>query len=158
MLGGELRDGRFSEAAKCFAIEAVVACALGAQTVHSHCSPCLRAVGETLGPDRNPGSWVLARAGAHFLSDAEKCCVSLLFAHCRVFGFRSRPARRSVSRAQFSVSRKWLLASLGLPEPADFDVREATSQAQKLGKIVKLVDDFLIFQPTGCLGQCATLF
>ena len=53
--------------------------------------------------------------GAHFLSDAEKCCVSLLPAHCRVFGFRSRPARRSVSRAQFSVSRKWLLASLGLP-------------------------------------------
>ena len=43
-------------------------------------------------------------------------------------------------------------------EPADVDVREATSQAQKLAEIAKLVDDFLIFQPTGCLGQCATLF
>ena len=50
---------------------------------------------------------------AHFLSGAEKCCVSLLSAHFRFFGFCSRPARRGVSRAQFSVSRKWLLASLG---------------------------------------------
>ena len=50
---------------------------------------------------------------AHFLSGAEKCCVFLLVAHFHVFGFRSRPARRSVSPAQFSVSRKWLLAYLG---------------------------------------------
>ena len=50
---------------------------------------------------------------AHFLSGSEKCCVFLLVAHFHVFGFRSRLARRSVSRAQFSVSRKWLLACLG---------------------------------------------
>ena len=32
-------------------------------------------------------------------------------------------------------------------EPADFDVREATSQAQKLAEIAKLVDDFLPHLP-----------
>ena len=36
--------------------------------------------------------------GARFLSDAEKCCVSLLPAHCRVSKFRFQPARRGVSR------------------------------------------------------------
>ena len=35
---------------------------------------------------------------AHFLSGTEKCCVSLLHAHCRSFRFRIRPARRGVSR------------------------------------------------------------
>ena len=35
---------------------------------------------------------------AHFLSGAEKCCVSPLSANFRVFGFRSRPARGGVSR------------------------------------------------------------
>ena len=45
---------------------------------------------------------------AHFLSSAEKCCVSLLSAHFCVFGFCSRSARWGVSQAQFTVTRKWL--------------------------------------------------
>ena len=50
----------------------------------------------------------------------------------------------------------WLLLArpASVTEPADVDVREATSQAQKLAETAKLVDDFLIFQPPGCtLGR-----
>ena len=47
---------------------------------------------------------------AHFLSSAEKCCVSLLSAHFCVFGFCSRSARWGVSQAQFTVTRNWLQA------------------------------------------------
>ena len=54
--------GRLSEPVMRFTIEAVVACALGAQTVHSHYFPAYGLWGGTLGPDRISGSWVLARA------------------------------------------------------------------------------------------------
>ena len=53
-------------------------------------------------------------------------------------------------------SSPFLARPASVTEPAGVDVREATSQAQKLAEIAKLVDDFLIFQPSGCtLGRFA---
>ena len=59
--------------------------------------------GRTLGPDRISGSLFLAsgterQSGRALLRLCEKCCVSLSSAHCRVSGFRFRPARPGVSR------------------------------------------------------------
>ena len=113
--------GRLSEPVKRFTIEAVVACALGAQTVHSHCFPAYGLWGElsdqTEFPDHGSSPEPQSdNLGAHFLRDAEKCCDFLLHAHCRVSRLRFQPARRGVSRAQFGVSRKWLIASRGHPD------------------------------------------
>ena len=82
---------------------------------------------EPLRPTESPGRWRPPRSGdqdrtefldhgsspeqqsdnlgAHFLSGAEKCCVSMLPANCRVSQFRFRPARRGVSRRQNLLCR-----------------------------------------------------
>ena len=105
-----------------------------------------------LDPDRISVSCFLARATERQSGRAlsQRCEKVLRFLHylptSGFSGFAPGRLAGAFSRAQFSVPRM----------APHFDVREATSQAQKLAEIAKLVDDFLIFQPTGCLGQCAT--
>ena len=71
--------GRLSDPVKRFTIEAVVACALGAQTVHSHCFPAhglwVELSDQTEFPDHGSSPEPQSdNLGAHFLRDAEKCC------------------------------------------------------------------------------------